>query len=168
MQIHAGTESRLKLQRAYANALGLLAFAFFLRVSGQVLVAIFQVDFLPPMAEWTSGLLPYSVLLPIQVLIVVVQVMICAHIWRDAGYFAICRPRTGILLRRLSYVYFTVTALRYTLMMSLHPERRWLLGTIPIFFHFVLGAYVYTLGRFYVRAQRGVSSAELTLRSVQP
>jgi len=32
---------------------------FVLRVTSQTLVAFFDVDFLPPMQEWYSGLLPY-------------------------------------------------------------------------------------------------------------
>ena len=41
------------MRKKYAAILGI-----FLRVLGQVLVAFFRVDFLPPMAEWYSGLIP--------------------------------------------------------------------------------------------------------------
>jgi hypothetical protein len=74
--------------RAYAVVLGILAFAFFLRVLGQMIVAAGQGGFLPPREQWYSGLIPYPVLLPFQVLILVVQVLISGDIWRRAGLFA--------------------------------------------------------------------------------
>jgi hypothetical protein len=53
----------------HAIILWLLTFLFFLRVLGQVLVAFFDVTFLPPMPYWYSGLLSYPVLLTSQILI---------------------------------------------------------------------------------------------------
>ncbi len=153
------------MRKIYAVNLGVLAFAFFLRVLGQVLVAFFQVDFLPPMAEWYSGLLPYPVLLPIQLLILVVQAKVSLDIWRDSGFFAIRRPRAGKVLCRFSYVYFAGMVLRYVLTMSIYPERRWFTGTVPIFFHWVLAAYLFVLGRFQVWADGGASPEEQTPRS---
>jgi hypothetical protein len=36
--------------------------------------------------------------------------------------------------------------------MALYPERRWLgTGTIPIVFHWVLAAYLFTLAHFHAR-----------------
>lgn len=153
------------MRRVYAVVLGILAFAFFLRVLGQVLVAFFYVDFLPPMAEWYSGLLPYPVLLPMQFLILVVQAKISLDIWRGLDFFAIRRPRAGKVLCWCSYVYFAGMVLRYILTMSLYPERRWFTGTIPIFFHWVLAAYLFVLGRFQVRTDRGASPGGQAPRS---
>ena len=127
----------------------LLAFAFLLRVLGQALVAFFHVDFLPPMAEWYSGLLPYPLLLPIQLLILAAQAKIAHDLWRGKGFFAVQRPRAGRILCRVSYVYFAAMLLRYVVMMWIYPERRWLHGTIPIFFHWVLAAYLFALGKYY-------------------
>ena len=53
--------------RRQAILLGLLACAFLGRVLGQVAVALLEPDWLPPMQDWYSGLLPYSILLLIQV-----------------------------------------------------------------------------------------------------
>jgi hypothetical protein len=142
------------MRRNYAVILGGLALAFLLRVLGQVLVAFFKVDFLPPMAEWQSGLLPYPVLLPIQVLILLVQVKVSWDIWRSSGFFARGRRRGGKVLCWISLVYFAAMLLRYVLTMSFYPERRWFGGTIPIFFHWVLAAYLLVLGRYQVWADR--------------
>ncbi len=49
--------------RRQAVILGLLACAFLGRVLGQVTVVLLEPDWLPPMQDWYSGLLPYSILL---------------------------------------------------------------------------------------------------------
>jgi len=141
------------MRRTYAVILGVLAFAFLLRVLGQLLVAFWQVSFLPPMEEWYSALLPYPILLPIQIVILIVQAKISFDIWRGSGFFARHRPRAGKLICWFSYVYFAAMVLRYVLTMGLYPETRWFTGTIPIFFHWVLAAYLFVLGRFQVRAE---------------
>ncbi len=41
---------------------------------------------------------------------------------------------------------------RYVVVMTLYPER-WLGGTIPIFFHWVLAAYLFAYGRFHARGR---------------
>lgn len=140
------------MAQRYAVITGCLAFAFFLRVLGQVLVAGWKVSFLPPMEAWYSGLLPYPILLPVQLLILFVQAWIARDLWRGAGFFAARRPAAGRLLQRISYVYFAVMLLRYVVTMWLYPEWRWLRGTIPIFFHWVLAAYLYFLGKYFAAA----------------
>ncbi len=54
----------------------LLLGLFVLRVVGQALVAFLDVEFLPPMEAWYSGLMPYEVLLPSQIVIVAVMAKI--------------------------------------------------------------------------------------------
>jgi hypothetical protein len=137
----------------YSRVLWLLAFLFFLRVLGQVLVAFFGVTFLPPMPEWYSGLLPYPVLLPTQVLILILLVKVCSDFSTGHGFFVDRRPAMGRVLRWFSYLYFAVMLLRYVVTMALHPERRWLGGTIPIVFHWVLAAYIFTVSHFHTRRE---------------
>jgi hypothetical protein len=60
------------LERHYFWVLATLLFLFCLRVFGQILVAFFNVSFLPPMEEWFSGLLPYPELLTAQILIIAI------------------------------------------------------------------------------------------------
>ena len=150
------------MRRLYSLLLGVLAFAFLLRIVGQVLVAFFRADFLPPMAEWYSGLIPYPLLLPIQLVILAIQARISWDIWRGSGFFSARRPRVGTLICWFSYVYFLAMVLRYVLTMYLYPERRWLTGTIPIFFHWVLAAYLFVLGQCLRRATSGDSPGPLT------
>ncbi len=139
--------------RRYGLLLSLLAFLFFLRVLGQALVAFLDVRWLPAMADWYSGLLAYPWLLPTQVAILLVQAKVSADLLRGDGTLAGQRPRVGRALRWFSVVYFAAMGLRYVLTMTWYPERRWLgTGTIPIVFHWVLAAYLYTLGRYYGRS----------------
>jgi len=138
--------------RSYGLLLSVLAFLFFLRVLGQALVAFFDARRLPAMAEWYSGLLPYPLLLPIQVVILLAQAKISTDVFRRTGWLARRHSRAGRALRWLSILYFSGMALRYAITMAWYPERRWLgTGTIPIVFHWVLAAYLYTLGRYVGR-----------------
>jgi hypothetical protein len=133
--------------------LSFLAALFLLRVVGQALVAFADVRFLPPMSEWYSGLLPYPILLPTQLAILVVQAWIAYDFARGRGVFVTARPRIGRAVVALGFVYFAVMVARYVLTMTWHPERRWLgTGTIPIVFHWILAAYLVTLGRYHARA----------------
>lgn len=139
--------------RTHAVVLAALAFAFFLRVLGQAVVAVADVPFLPPMAEWYSGIVPYPVLLPVQILILGMQAAISRDLWRGSGLLAVPRPRVGPALCWFAGVYFAIMAIRYVVTMAAHPERRWLTGTIPIFFHWVLAAYLYVLARYHIETR---------------
>ena len=143
----------MRMLRAYAVVLWLLALLFFLRVLGQALVAFFGVGFLPPMGAWYSGLLPYPILLPLQGLILIFLIKVSTDFSRGHGFFVIPRRAMGAFLRWFSYLYFTAMFLRYSISMALHPERRWLGGTIPIVFHWVLAAFLFVLGHFHTRRE---------------
>ena len=145
----------MRAQRRTALLLAALALLFLLRVLGQVLVAFFGVAFLPAMADWYSGLLPYPLLLPTQIAILALQAKVSADLWRGSGAFSVPRPRTYAAVRWFSLVYFAGMGMRYALTMGLYPERRWLgRGTIPIAFHFVLASWLWVLARHQLRAAR--------------
>jgi len=120
--------------RRYAVLLGCLALAFFFRVLGQALVAFLGVRFLPPMDEWYSGLIPYSGLLPIQLVILTMQIKVSIDLWRGSGFFTLRRPLVGKALCWFSFFYFLAMLLRYSITMSLYPDMRWFGKSIPIFF----------------------------------
>ena len=136
---------------SHAAALALLTLLFFFRVVGQALVAFFGIFWLPPMEQWYSGLIPYPTLLAIQIVMLLVMIKICADIWRPAGFFAVRRPAWSRHLIALSIIYAAAMALRYVLTMLFRPEMRWLGGTIPIFFHFVLAGFIFVLGRYHAQ-----------------
>ena len=139
--------------RAYGLIMSALTLLFFLRVAGQALVAFFHISFLPAMQEWYSGLIPYPVLLPIQCAILTFMAKVSFDLVKGSGFFVTARLKLGRFLIAFSCVYFAAMVFRYGLTMLLHPERRWLGGSIPIFFHFVLAGYLFVWGRFNTRTE---------------
>jgi hypothetical protein len=135
----------------HGRILALLAALFALRVIGQCIVEISPVEWLPPSSAWASGLIPYPLLLAVQVLMLAGMLKIVADVSRERGFFAQQRPGWSRLLAGLSAVYAAAMALRYVLTMIFVPEMRWLGGVIPISFHFVLAAFLYTWARFLDR-----------------
>jgi uncharacterized protein len=132
----------------HGPTLAFLTLLFFVRVLSQALVAFFGVTWLPAMAHWYSGLIPYPTLLATQIVMLIVMVKISNDIWRSTGLFAVVRPSWSRFLVRFSAIYAGAMALRYVLTMIFRPEMRWLGGTIPIFFHFVLAGFIFVLGRY--------------------
>ena len=135
--------------RRYAWLLTFLLFLFCLRVLGQILVAFFGVTWLPPMHAWFSGLLPYPELLVAQILIIFLYGKVCLDFFRERGYFHIPNARLGRNLLRFGWVYLGAMVLRYIIRMSLYPSQRWTGGCIPIFFHWVLAAFILVLGKYH-------------------
>ncbi len=133
--------------------LGALACLFLGRVMGQVVVALFAPGWLPPMGEWYSGLIPYSILLSIQLATLALQVCISWNLWQESGFFARRYPRFGFRLRWFSCLYFLGMVVRYLVTMALFPERRWLGGAIPIVFHWVLAVYLFVWSRFHTQPE---------------
>ena len=137
------------LHRRYVTMLAPLLAMFCLRVIGQLIVAIFHVPYLPPMEQWYSGLIPYPILLPCQMAIIGFYGKVCLDLVRGEGYFARLHPRLGQALRIFGPVYLAAMIIRYIVRMALYPQQRWTGGSIPIFFHWVLAAFLIVLGSFY-------------------
>lgn len=132
--------------RQLAPLLWVLLGLFVLRVVGQAVVAFFHVESLPTMQEWHSGLLPYEYLLLSQIVIIAIMVKICVDFTRGAGFFVTPRRFFAVQWLYFGYFYLAVMIARYPIQMYLHPESRWFGGTIPIFFHWVLAAFVILIG----------------------
>jgi hypothetical protein len=148
----ANATTRAPDARRYAPWLWLLLALFCLRVLGQVLVAFWQVSFLPPMQEWYSGLLAYPWLLSSQLLIIVLYGKVCVDFTLARGYFVEPSRRFGTGLLIFGSLYFAAMVLRYILRMAWHPEARWFGGTIPIFFHWVLASFLLVVASYHRRA----------------
>jgi hypothetical protein len=125
-------------------ALGLL---FAVRVAGQVVVALGAPRFLPPMHDW--NLVPYRILLPVQLLILAVMAWLVASFVRDSGPPVEAAPAFGPAVIAFSAVYATAMAVRYAVRMRRRPEARWFGGAIPIVFHGVLASFLFVLGAFH-------------------
>ena len=92
---------------------------------------------------------------PIHCFIQFVLIMVMLAVVRDfahgSGIFVSLNPRTGKILVAFSILYALAMIVRYIVTMTIHPELRWFSGTIPIWFHFVLAAFIYLLGRFTIK-----------------
>jgi len=135
--------------RALAPVLCTLLALFLLRVTGQALVAFLDVRWLPPMREWYSGLLPYPLLLPSQLLTIVVLAWVCRDFMRGRGWFVTPHARLGAWSTGFGLLYLGAMIVRYAVRMALDPEARWLGGSIPIVFHCVLATFLLVFGRYH-------------------
>ena len=120
---------------------------FSVRVLGQMVVVLRAPRWLPPMEQW--NLTPYRLLLPTQILFLAVMGWIATDLTRGAGLSARPNSVLGFSLVGFSYVYAGAMVLRYAIHMGRRPEQRWSGGAIPIVFHFVLAAFIHTLGNYF-------------------
>jgi hypothetical protein len=134
--------------RETAGYLLILSVLFLLRVAGQVLVVLRAPSWLPPMGQW--HLMPYRLLLPIQIGFLALMALIEIALFRGWGSLAEPEPAFGRLLIGFSFVYAGAMAVRYVVRMYRRPGERWFGGTIPIVFHFVLAAFLFTWGKYHV------------------
>ena len=127
--------------------LALFTALFALRVVGQVVVLLAAPTWLPPMDRW--NLMPYRALLPIQLLFLVVMSWICIGLLADDGLVADPHRGLGLFLVGVSLVYAGSMVVRFVVRMRRRPEERWFGGAIPIVFHIVLAAFLFTYGVFH-------------------
>jgi hypothetical protein len=145
-----GTAAEGKLgDRTASYFLLIFSVLFLFRVLGQIAVLRRAPSWLPPMEQW--NLMPYALLLPIQIVFLAVMAWIEVDLFRREGFFTGGGSRTGWLLIGFSFVYAGSMAIRYIVRMARRPDQRWFGGTIPIVFHIVLAAFCLTLGIRYAQ-----------------
>ena len=120
------------------------------RVFGQVYVALYQPRWLPPMQEWYSGLLPYYLLVPAQLVILVFMVVVAYDYTRADGYFFVTSDLKGKTFVGLAAFYGGSMVLRYLVAMVRYPDRRWLGRTLPISVHGVLALFIFLVSSFFL------------------
>lgn len=127
--------------------LTLFAGLFLVRVAGQLAVRAWRPRWLPPTEQW--NLMPYRLLLPIQLAILALMAWIVTDLFREDGAFGIPRPALGTAVVWFSYAYAAAMAVRYVVRMRRRPGERWFGGTIPIVFHWVLAGFLFVFGTFH-------------------
>jgi uncharacterized protein len=127
--------------------LALFTALFAVRVAGQLVVLRAAPSWLPPMDRW--NLVPYRLLLPIQLAFLAVMGGISAGLLADSGFLAEPHRGFGLFAIGVSLVYAGSMVIRYAVRMRRRPEERWFGGAIPIVFHVVLAAFVFTYGVFH-------------------
>jgi hypothetical protein len=133
----------------YAALMAALLVLFLGRVVGQVLAATIAPSWLPPMARWYSGLMPYRYLLPVQLLCLAVMIAVTIAVARQDPPLGAPSPVAGTWIVGASCVYALGMVLRSMRYARAAPERRGVL--IPIIFHFVLAAFLYAYGSYLSR-----------------
>lgn len=118
---------------------------FLARVMGQILVGVYHTPLLPEWKEWYSGLLPYPWLLLSQLLLLMFMAVVNVDHARGAGRFDVTSGQVRGRLKIFAVLYAGAMFVRYAVRMTTMPEERWLGGTIPIWFHLVLAAWVWLL-----------------------
>jgi hypothetical protein len=131
-----------------AAYLALFSLLFLLRVGGQVMVVLRAPAWLPPMGQW--HLMPYRLLLPIQIGFLVLMALIEVSLLRGWSPLGRAEPAFGRFLIGFSLLYAGVMAVRYAVRMYRRPGERWFGGAIPIVFHFVLAAFLFAWGKYNV------------------
>jgi hypothetical protein len=117
---------------------------FLLRVLGQLEALLVQPDWLPPMEDWYSGYVPYSILLPAQIVLLMVMAMLAAAETRHSA----SQPKPWRRWARvLAIVYFLAMLTRLIIQYARGVPDIISAGGIPIAFHWVLALFLYTLGR---------------------
>jgi hypothetical protein len=120
---------------------------FFLRVIGQVEVLLLSPPWLPPMNDWYSGLLPYPLLLPAQIALLMLMSVLVVREMRTEG-LAFARPeRWRTWVRRFALVYFVVMLSRLAIQLFRGADDVIAAGGIPVAFHWVLALFLLVLSR---------------------
>ena len=136
-----------------------------LRVIGQLVVVLRAPRWLPPMAQWQSGLVPYAFLLFTQGIVLVLMFSIAADFTENAGFWVRPMPVLGRIVLGWSYVYASAMVVRYAIRMARRPDQRWTGGTIPIIFHVVLAAFQWTFAQYHVGPGASGFATPTTYRS---
>lgn len=108
-----------------------LCLLFVARVAGQMLVVLFHPRWLPPMSAWMSGVMPYRYLLPSQLAIIALQIFMIRQVIEGS-------PANRALIIGI-YVFASIYA---AAMVVRFFVKRYPL--IPILFHWVLAAFLFT------------------------
>ena len=132
---------------------------FFLRVIGQVEVLLLAPSWLPPMYDWYSGLLPYPLLLPTQIALLMLMSVLVFREMRINGTSSAPPARRDLhgargsdsrsrrWLRITALVYFAIMVARLTIQLARGAEDVIAAGGIPIAFHWVLALFLLVLSR---------------------
>ena len=138
--------------RPYVLLLWILFVLFVGRVVGQIVVATARPRWLPPMARWYSGVMPYRYLLPSQLIIIVLMSAMIMAVTNEAGPLGKPSAAIGVATLVASYVYAAGMVWRAVRRAMQPPERKGVV--IPIVFHFVLAGFLFVYGSWHVTAAR--------------
>ena len=120
---------------------------FLVRVIGQCEVLLLAPPWLPPFSAWESGLVPYPVLLPVQILIAAWMAAIASDHSRGRGPMWVESPQTRRRLNVFAAVYASVMLVRLAVTAALPPHSLVARGLIPVLAHWDLAGFIALLAR---------------------
>ncbi len=129
----------------------LLTLLFSLRVAGQALQRWKPQPFLPPFHSFQGSHMPYSVLLPAQLLIL--TVMFCCS-WRAQRGTGFAGGRTATALLWCGALYMAASVARLAIGLGFPAAAPWYRAWISDVFHLVLAGFVLVLAAHQRRAWR--------------
>jgi hypothetical protein len=119
---------------------------FLARVIGQIETVLIEPRWLPPMDDWYSGLLPYPVLLPAQILLLMLMVaLVMVQAYGRVSRFAAGRWQRRV--RMFALIYFAVMAVRLLVQFARGAPDAIAAGGIPVAFHWILALFFLVLAR---------------------
>lgn len=134
--------SRSARERWRIAALWFCLGVFILRVFGQIEVLLLQPNFLPSFNAWESGLVPYALLLPIQILLIAWMASIAVEHTRGEGFFWVEAPGPRRRLRVFASLYAAAMAVRLAVTAMIPPHTVLNRGLIPIVAHWDLATFM--------------------------
>lgn len=117
-----------------------------MRVLAQLGQVFFEIPFLPPFEAWHSAVVPYWMLLLVQILMVIVMIRVVSRISANRA-----RPgrRVALLWLVLGLIYFLSMAARLALGLTVLSSHFWFSSYLPTAFHLVLATFVVVVGMRY-------------------
>ena len=135
------------MERWRRLALWLCIVIFLVRVIGQIEVLLLGPPWLPTFSAWESGLVPYPLLLPLQILMVGCMAAIVSDHNRGSGPMWVESSRVRKRLNVFSLLYASVMLVRLVITAALPPHSVIDRGLIPILAHWDLAGFIALLAR---------------------
>ena len=143
--------------RRYSPWLLGLVGLFVARVLAQLIQAVHPVSVLPPFEAWHGAVLPYPLLVAVQVVIILMLAWIA---WRVRNDTISPRRWKYRMCFGLGGVYFGFMAFRLLAGLTFLADHAWFSKSLPAFFHVGLATFILVLGQYiYIQATKAPSPA---------
>ena len=126
--------------------LATLTALFAARVGAQAVQRWVPLHFLPPFGAFQGSSLPYSLVLPAQLLILA---LMCRIAWRTHKCVLQRRPRSRRILAILGSIYFATMLARLLVGITVPGAPVWFRTPISSVFHLVLATFVLVLAAYH-------------------
>jgi len=134
------------VQRLLGSWMILLLGLFAVRLIIQLQVMVNPMAYFPEFDDWHSAMMPYSVLFASQILILMGGWF---YVWRLFNTRVIRKPKLGIILYTLGWVYWSIMLMRLVLGFTLLQDIHWFNQTLPALFHLLLANILMLIGNYH-------------------